>query len=139
MNILVVEDNPSHLKLARLVLSAAGHKVSDAEAAEQAFNSIKQEEPKVILLDLILPDMDGLALVRKLKADPETRDIHVIVVTAYPDDTPNETSWMPAATPIWSSPSTRGNCRGLWRAWQEERTNRSNEFFRDEYYSYRRR
>ena len=85
MNILVIEDNPSHLKLAHLVLSAAGHKVSDAEAAEQAFASIKQEKPQVILLDLELPGMDGLTLVRKLKADPETRDIHVVAVTAYPD------------------------------------------------------
>jgi CheY-like chemotaxis protein len=88
MNILVVEDNPSHLKLAHLVLSADGHKVSDAEAAEQTFNSIKQEKPQVILLDLELPGMDGLTLVRKLKADPETRDIHVIVVTSYPDRYP---------------------------------------------------
>jgi CheY-like chemotaxis protein len=85
MNILVVEDNPSHLKLAHLVLSSAGHKVSEAEAAEQAFNSIKQDKPQVILLDLELPGMDGLTLVRKLKADPETRDIHVIVATSYPD------------------------------------------------------
>ena len=85
MNILVVEDNPSHLKLAHLVLTAAGHKVSDAEAATQAFNSIKQEKPQVILLDLMLPGMDGLTLVRKLKADPETREIHVIVATSYPD------------------------------------------------------
>src|SRR5690242_1041261 len=88
MNILVVEDNPSHLKLARLVLSAAGHEVSNAEAAEQAFNSIKEQKPQVILLDLILPGMDGLSLVRKLKADAETRDIHVIVMTAYPDRYP---------------------------------------------------
>jgi CheY-like chemotaxis protein len=81
----VIEDDPSHLKLARLVLSAAGHRVSGAEAAEKAFNSIKLEKPQVILLDLVLPDMDGLALVRKLKTDPETRDIPVIAVTSYPD------------------------------------------------------
>jgi CheY-like chemotaxis protein len=85
MNILVIEDNPSHLKLAHLVLSAAGHKVSGIEAAEEAFNSIRQEKPQVILLDLELPGMDGLTLVRKLKADPETRGIHVVVVTSYPD------------------------------------------------------
>ena len=85
MNILVVEDNPSHLKLAHLVLSAAGYKVNAVDAAEQAFNSIKQEKPQVILLDLELPGMDGLTLVRKLKADTGMRDIHVIVVTSYPD------------------------------------------------------
>ena len=51
MNILVVEDNPSHLKLAHLVLSAAGYKVNGVTAAEQAIDSIKQEKPQVILLD----------------------------------------------------------------------------------------
>jgi CheY-like chemotaxis protein len=81
----VIEDDPTHLKLAKLVLSAAGHNVSDAEAAEQALDAIKQEKPDVILLDLVLPDMDGLTLVRKLKADPETRAIPVVAVTAYLD------------------------------------------------------
>ena len=85
MNILVVEDNPSHLKLAHLVLSAAGYKVNGVTAAEQAIDSIKQEKPQVILLDLELPGIDGLTLVRRLKADVETRDVHVIVVTSYPD------------------------------------------------------
>ena len=85
MNILVVEDNPSHLKLAHLVLSAAGYKVNGVTAAEQAIDSIKQEKPQVILLDLELPGIDGLTLVRRLKADEETRDVHVIVVTSYPD------------------------------------------------------
>jgi len=81
----VIEDDPTHLKLAKLVLSAAGHNVSDAEAAKQALDMIKQEKPDVILLDLALPDIDGLTLVRKLKADPETRAIPVVAVTAYLD------------------------------------------------------
>jgi CheY-like chemotaxis protein len=85
MNILIIEDNASHLKLAHLVLSSAGHSVSKAEAAEQAFSSITQDRPQVILLDLNLPSMDGLTFVRKLKADPGTRDIHIVAVTSYPD------------------------------------------------------
>jgi CheY-like chemotaxis protein len=85
MKILVIEDDPTHLKLAKLVLSAAGHQVSEAEAAEQAFSAIKQEKPDVILLDLMLPGMDGLALVRNLKDDPETRDISIVAVTAFLD------------------------------------------------------
>jgi two-component system cell cycle response regulator len=85
MKIFVIEDDPTHLKLAKLVLSAAGHKVSDAEAAEQGFLLIKKEKPDVILLDLALPGMDGLVLVRMLKADPETRPIPVVAVTAYLD------------------------------------------------------
>ena len=85
MNILVIEDNPSHLKLAHLVLGAAGYTVNDAEAAEQALAMIKLDKPHVILLDLELPGMCGLTLVHKLKAEPTTRAIHVVAVTAYPD------------------------------------------------------
>ncbi len=81
----MIEDDPSHLKLAHVVLSAAGHTVSVAEAAEKALNLIKLDRPQVILLDLSLPGMDGLMLLRQLKADPETRDILVVAVTSYPD------------------------------------------------------
>ena len=88
MKILVIEDHPAQLKLAHHVLSAAGHSVNDLEAAEQAFASIKGDRPQVILLDLSLPGMDGLTLVRKLKADFTTRDIHVIAVTSYPEKFP---------------------------------------------------
>ncbi|HEY0793024.1 MAG TPA: response regulator [Chthoniobacterales bacterium] len=77
-----MEDDPSHLKLAHVVLSAAGHTVLDAEAAEQAFLSIKRDRPTLILLDMVLPDMDGLTLVRRLKADPETCGIHIVAVTS---------------------------------------------------------
>ena len=51
MNILVIGDNPSHLKLAHLVLGAAGHTVNDAQAAEQALAMIMLDKPHVILLD----------------------------------------------------------------------------------------
>lgn len=85
MKILVIEDQPIQLKLAHHVLSAAGHAVSTVEAAEDAFASIKADRPQIILLDMVLPGMDGLTLVRMLKADPETRDIHVVAVTSYPE------------------------------------------------------
>ena len=81
----MIEDDPTHLNLAKAVLSAAGHKVSDAEAAELAFDAIRQEKPDLILLDLVLPGIDGLTLVRELKADPETRAIPIVAVTAYLD------------------------------------------------------
>jgi two-component system cell cycle response regulator len=85
MKILVIEDHPAQLKLAHDILSLAGHHVNDAEAAEAALIAIKRERPHLILLDLLLPDIDGLTLVRSLKADPETRDIHVVAVTSYPE------------------------------------------------------
>jgi CheY-like chemotaxis protein len=88
MKILVIEDQPTQLKLAHHVLSDAGHDVSDAEAAEQALAAIKQDRPQLILLDLTLPGMDGLTLVRKLRADPATCGIHVVALTSYPEKYP---------------------------------------------------
>jgi two-component system cell cycle response regulator len=85
MKVLVVEDHAVELKLAHLVLSAAGHAVTGTEAAEHAFDSIRNDRPDIILLDMNLPGMDGLSLVRKLKADPFTRDIHVVAVTSLPE------------------------------------------------------
>jgi CheY-like chemotaxis protein len=85
MKILVIEDNPTHSKLARLVLGAAGHTVDAVEEAEQALSAIKRDKPDIILLDMALPGMDGLTLVGKLSADPETRTIPIVVVTSYPD------------------------------------------------------
>jgi CheY-like chemotaxis protein len=86
MKILVVEDQAIESKLAVHVLSSAGHEVTGAEAAEEALAAIKADHPNLILMDLSLPGMDGLTLVRKLKADPATRDIHIVAVTSFTDD-----------------------------------------------------
>jgi two-component system cell cycle response regulator len=86
LKILVIEDTPSDLKLAQIVLSSAGHDVSCAKAAEEAFQAVKQTRPQIILLDLLLPGIDGLALARMLKADPKTRDIHIVAVTSFPEN-----------------------------------------------------
>lgn len=82
MKILIVEDDPSHLKLAHSVLSAAGFVVNGVDAAEPALAAIKNDKPRLILMDLGLPDMDGLSLARMLKGDPATSDIHIVAVTA---------------------------------------------------------
>jgi CheY-like chemotaxis protein len=88
MKILVVEDQPMELKLADHVLSDAGHDVTRADAAEGALAAIKAGSPDLILLDLWLPGMDGLALAKMLKANPETRDILIVAVTAFPEKFP---------------------------------------------------
>jgi CheY-like chemotaxis protein len=88
VKIFVVEDQPIELKLAVTVLHAAGHDVARAGAAEEALAAIREDLPDVILLDLSLPGMDGLALTRKLKADPVTRSIPVVAVTSFPENFP---------------------------------------------------
>jgi len=90
MKILVVEDQPTELKLAVQVLSAAGFEVGEAVAADGALAAIKADPPNIILLDLSLPGIDGLTLARKLKADPATRDVLIVAVTSYPERFPIE-------------------------------------------------
>jgi CheY-like chemotaxis protein len=88
MKILVVEDEPASLKLAHLVLAAAGYEVTNAEAADKAIEEILLSEPEAILLDLELPGIDGLTLARNLKSDPKTRHIAIIGITAFPEKFP---------------------------------------------------
>lgn len=90
MRILVVEDEPSNRKLASLVLTDGGHAVVDASSAEQAIELVVRTQPQIILLDLALPDIDGLAVARRLKQDPATRHIPVIAVTGFPESFPRD-------------------------------------------------
>lgn len=85
LKILVVEDQVAELKLAVHVLSAAGHDVAPAIAAEEALVAIAANRPSIILLDLSLPGMDGLTLARKLKADAATKEILIVAITSYPE------------------------------------------------------
>ena len=81
--VLVVDDNPTNLKLARVVLSAEGLEVRTAASAEDALNVLEAFTPRLILMDVQLPGLDGLELTRQLKADPQRRDIVVLALTAY--------------------------------------------------------
>lgn len=81
--VLVVDDNPTNLKLAAEVLGYEGFEVLVAEDAEEAKAVLQAFTPKVILMDIALPGMDGLQLTKLIKADPRTRDIVVIALTAF--------------------------------------------------------
>ena len=81
--VLIVDDNLVNLKLARLLLVSEGYAVRTAIDAEQALAEIATQRPHLILMDLQLPGMDGLALTRHLKADPETRGLVIVALTAY--------------------------------------------------------
>jgi two-component system, cell cycle response regulator DivK len=81
--ILIVDDNAQNLKLVRVLLVGEGYDVRTAVDAEDALTVLESFTPRLILMDLQLPGMDGLELTRRLKADPERRDIAIIAVTAY--------------------------------------------------------
>ena len=81
--ILIVDDNPQNLKLVRLLLSAEGYDARTAIDAEQALVLLEQFMPRLILMDIQLPGMDGLELTRRLKAGPSTREIVIVALTAF--------------------------------------------------------
>jgi two-component system cell cycle response regulator DivK len=81
--VLIVDDNPANLKLARVLLRAHGFDVRTAPDAEQALRNLESFRPRLILMDIQLPGMDGLELTRHLKSSPLTRDIIIIALTAF--------------------------------------------------------
>jgi two-component system, cell cycle response regulator DivK len=80
--VLVVEDNPANLKLTTLLLHSNGHKVLSAVDAESGLRLARGEQPDLILMDIQLPGMDGLAATAILKQDPATTSIPIIALSA---------------------------------------------------------
>jgi two-component system cell cycle response regulator DivK len=80
--ILIVEDNPANMKLAVFLLQDAGYTVISAVDAEAGITLAREEHPDLILMDIQLPGMDGLAAIALLKQDETTRSIPVIALTA---------------------------------------------------------
>lgn len=81
--ILIVEDNPVNLRLAVELLELEGHVVDTAGDAEEALRHLSLRLPDLILMDIGLPGMDGLALTRMIRADERLREIPVIALTAF--------------------------------------------------------
>jgi two-component system cell cycle response regulator DivK len=80
--ILVVEDNADNMLLTVMLLESVGHEVLSAVDAEAGLTLARQEHPDLILMDVQLPGMDGLAATALLKADEATRAIPVVALTA---------------------------------------------------------
>ncbi|MCU1281289.1 MAG: two-component hybrid sensor and regulator [bacterium] len=81
--ILIVDDNVANSKLARVLLTGEGYVVRVAGDAEEALRLLESFTPRLILMDIQLPGMDGLELTRRLKSDPARRDIVILALTAY--------------------------------------------------------
>jgi len=80
--ILCIEDEPEMIDLIRLILNRKGFEVSGANGGKEGLDSVRKDKPDLVLLDLMMPDMDGWEVYQQMKADETTRDIPVIVVTA---------------------------------------------------------
>ncbi|MEJ2510018.1 MAG: response regulator [Anaerolineales bacterium] len=82
IRVVCVEDEPEMIDLIRLILGRKGYEVIGAHGGMAAMQIIQEHMPDVILLDLMMPDMDGWEVYQKLKADEDVKNIPVIVVTA---------------------------------------------------------
>jgi len=80
--ILIIEDNEKNRKLVRDVLQVKGYKTIETETAEEGLRLALEKSPALILMDIQLPGMDGIEALKHLKADPGTKDIPVIAITA---------------------------------------------------------
>jgi len=83
LRILIVEDSPVNMVLTVAILERAGHQPLQAETATEGLALARNQRPDLILMDIQLPDMDGLEATRQIRHDPRTRDIPVIALTAY--------------------------------------------------------
>ena len=81
--ILVVEDSPASIKLATMLLEKDGYQVLQAENATDGLMLAQLHFPSVILMDIQLPDMDGLSAIRLLKKNQSTKHIKVVALTAF--------------------------------------------------------
>lgn len=80
--ILCIEDEPEMIDLIRLILARKGFDVRGAAGGMEGIQMVRSMHPDLVLLDLMMPDMDGWEVYQQMKADAASRDIPVIVVTA---------------------------------------------------------
>ena len=81
--ILVVEDQEDNRQILRDLLASADYEMTEAENGQEALDAVAKERPDLILMDIQLPIMDGYEATRRIKADPATKSIPIIVVTSY--------------------------------------------------------
>ena len=81
-NVLAVDDIPLNLLLVQKMLSKFNFKMRTASGGQQALDAVAQEKPDLILLDLMMPGIDGFEVLRRLREDPATADIQIVILSA---------------------------------------------------------
>jgi two-component system, cell cycle response regulator DivK len=80
--ILIIEDNEKNRKLVRDVLQVKGYKTIESETAEDGLKLALDKSPALVLMDIQLPGMDGITALKQLRANPQTKSVPVIAITA---------------------------------------------------------
>jgi signal transduction histidine kinase len=85
VNILIVEDSPTQTKLLRLILEGNGYIVNSANNGVKALECVRQRKPNLIITDIVMPEMDGFALCKAIKSDPDLKSIPIMLLTSLSD------------------------------------------------------
>ncbi|MCR4406945.1 MAG: response regulator [Anaerolineae bacterium] len=80
--VLCVEDEPEVIELIQVMLETAGYRVIGVLGGDEALQAMRRDRPDLVLLDLMMPGVDGWTVFKQMRADPELRDIPVVPVTA---------------------------------------------------------
>jgi DNA-binding response OmpR family regulator len=104
MRVLIIDDEPDVLLLCRVNLVIAGHEVLEAPNGERGLALAFREEPDVIVLDVMLPAMDGLAVLADLSAEPRTTQTPVILLTAKTQVEDRLAGWQAGCTEYVTKP-----------------------------------
>jgi CheY-like chemotaxis protein len=80
--ILVVDDDPDTVQILTDLLSSEGYDVVTAYTGKSALEKVKSDKPDLVILDIMMPNMDGLTVCQRIKDNPETKDIKIIILTS---------------------------------------------------------
>ncbi len=85
--VLIVDDSPTDVQNLRILLQKAGHNVSDVSSGEDAIAKVRDEKPEVVIMDVVMPGVNGFQATRMLSKDPATAHVPVIVVSSKNQET----------------------------------------------------
>lgn len=86
-NILIVDDSPTEIHILKGMLEKHGFSIDTANTGEDGVNKAKSEKPDLILMDVVMPGMNGFQATRQISADPETSNIPIIIVSTKDQET----------------------------------------------------
>jgi DNA-binding response OmpR family regulator len=95
--VLVADDDEDIVDLLRMNLAAGGYEVEAAYDGEQAWEAVLASPPDLVVLDVMMPKMDGLEVLARLRAEPRTREVPVVMLTARTTDTDVWQGWQAGA------------------------------------------
>lgn len=107
LSVLVVDDEPMTRNLLRMILSHAGYAIYEAEDGLDALEKIKNHAPDLVILDVMMPVMDGIDVCRAVRGDAATADLPIIMLSAYANSEAVEDSMKAGANKYLTKPISR--------------------------------